>query len=248
MAKKVARKSVKSSPRTAKGSKPARAAAKPAKKKFVKPAAKKAASKKSAPAATVKKKLNKPAPRGGKVTTKPGTTKPGKKSAALAPSKKIKRPQVQTPASLADAAVAPQSGVTLSQAKLVPPEKSLAFAMEVARLLRDDKCEEVVCLDVRGRSPVTDYIVIGSGTSDRQMRSVLQHVEEFGAASNNTAVRRSIDERATWILADFVDVVVHLFEPNTRAHYDLEMLWGDSKRVAWERPDQVSRDYAGLNS
>lgn len=243
MAKKVSKKFVKSSSRTSKGSKPARAAAKPAKKKLVKTAAKKTASKKSAPAATVKKKLNKPAPRGGKVTTKPS-----KKSAKLAPSKKIKRPQVQTPASFADAEIAPQSGVTLSQAKLVPPEKSLAFAMEVARLLRDDKCEDVVCLDVRGRSPVTDYIVIGSGTSDRQMRSVLQNVEDYGAKTGNQCVRRSIDERATWILADFVDVVVHLFEPNTRAHYDLEMLWGDSKRVAWERPDQISRDYAGLNS
>jgi ribosome-associated protein len=95
---------------------------------------------------------------------------------------------------------------------------------------------------------MTDFLVIGSGTSDRQMRSVLQHVEELGAKTGNPAVRVSVDERSTWILADFVDVMVHLFEPNTRAHYDLEMLWGDCERVSWERPDQRSRDFAGLHS
>jgi ribosome-associated protein len=156
--------------------------------------------------------------------------------------------EAQLRAELADAEVVPQTGVTLENAKKISPEKSEAFAIEVAQLVRDDKCEDVVVLDVRGKSPVTDYIVIGSGTSDRQMRSVLNHVEDLAATQGNQCVRRSIDERATWILADFVDVVVHLFEPNTRAHYDLEMLWGDAKKVAWERPDQLSRDYAGLNS
>lgn len=127
-------------------------------------------------------------------------------------------------------------------------ERARAFAIEVARLIRDDKCEDVVVLDVRKRSSMTDFLVIGSGTSDRQMRSVLHHVEELGAKTGNIAVRTSVDERSTWILADFVDVMVHLFEPNTRAHYDLEMMWGDCDRVSWERPDQRSRDYAGLHS
>jgi ribosome-associated protein len=120
------------------------------------------------------------------------------------------------------------------------------FAIEVARLAHDDKCADVVLLDVRTMTSVSDYIVIGSGTSERQMRSVLDHVEELGAKMGVTAFRRSVDERSTWILLDFVDVVVHLFEPNTRAHYDLEMMWGDAPRLEWERPDQVSRDRAGL--
>ncbi len=127
-------------------------------------------------------------------------------------------------------------------------DRARAFAIEAARLVRDDKCEDVVVLDVRKRSSMTDFLVIGSGTSDRQMRSVLQHVEELGGKTGNPAVRVSVDERSTWILADFVDVMVHLFEPNTRAHYDLEMLWGDCERVSWERPDQRSRDFAGLHS
>jgi ribosome-associated protein len=125
---------------------------------------------------------------------------------------------------------------------------SQAFAIEAARLVRDDKCEDVVLLDVRGLSQVTDFIIIGSGTSDRQMHSVLRHVEELGKGRDMPAFRSSEDDRSTWLLIDFVDVVVHLFEPNTRAHYDLEMLWGDAPRLEWERPDQVQRDRAGLNA
>jgi ribosome-associated protein len=128
------------------------------------------------------------------------------------------------------------------------PEESLAFAIEAARLVRDDKCEDVVLLDVREFSQITDFLIIGSGSSDRQMHSVLQHVEDMGKERNMTAFRTNADERSTWLLMDFVDVVVHLFEPNTRAHYDLEMLWGDAPRLEWERPDQIKRDRAGLNT
>lgn len=93
-----------------------------------------------------------------------------------------------------------------------------------------------------------DYVLIASGTSDRQMRSVLRHLEELGDASGQACLRTSSDERATWLLADFVDIVVHLFEPHTRSHYDLEMMWGDAPRVAWQRADQVVRDRAQLRA
>ncbi|MFZ4575544.1 MAG: ribosome silencing factor [Phycisphaerales bacterium] len=125
--------------------------------------------------------------------------------------------------------------------------EALAFAIESARLVRDDKCEDVVLLDVRQLSQVTDFIIVGSGTSDRQMGSVLKHVEDLGKTRGFSAFRTTTDDRSTWLLADFVDVVVHLFEPNIRAHYDLEALWGDAPRIEWERPDQMNRDRAGLN-
>lgn len=126
-------------------------------------------------------------------------------------------------------------------------QAAIDFAIAAARMMRDDKCEEVLVLDVRGLSPIADVIVIGSGTSERQMRSVLDHIEELGQSSNHPPVRTSADERAAWLLGDFGDVVMHLFEPATRAHYDLETLWGDAPRIAWERPDQISRDHAGLS-
>ncbi|MDX9912121.1 MAG: ribosome silencing factor [Phycisphaerales bacterium] len=143
-------------------------------------------------------------------------------------------------------------------------ERARAFAIEAARMCRDDKCSDVVLLDVRELSQITDFLVIASGTSDRQMRSVLHHIEELGKDQSFPAARSSADDRGTWLLADFVDVVVHLFEPNTRAHYDLEMLWGDAPRLEWQREGgarpglprsapgddarPASRDYAGLHS
>ena len=133
-----------------------------------------------------------------------------------------------------------------------PGEAAQGFARQAAQLLDDDKCEDVVLLDVRTLSQVTDFIVIGSGTSERQMRSVLSHVEDLGAELKFRVFRASGDERSTWLLADFVDVVVHIFEPNTRAHYDLEMLWGDAPRMEWRREgdtrEGVARDRAGLRA
>ena len=78
---------------------------------------------------------------------------------------------------------------------------------------------------------IPNLIVIGSGTSARQMRSALDNINDLAKDLGTQAYAISADERAMWLLADFVDVVVHLFEPNARAHYDLESLWSNSTRV-----------------
>jgi ribosome-associated protein len=129
---------------------------------------------------------------------------------------------------------------------LSDPAQTREFAIEAARLASDDKCEEVIVLDVRQLSQVSDYLIIASGSSDRQMRSVADDVNKLAAKLGYPVFRRDADDRTTWIVVDCVDVVVHVFEPNTRAHYDLEMLWADAPRVEWERPGQVKRDRAGL--
>jgi len=128
------------------------------------------------------------------------------------------------------------------------PAVTLAFAIEAARTLSDEKCEDIVVLDVRDLSQVTDYILIGTGTSDRQMHSALTHVEHLGRDKGYPVFRSTDDDRATWLLADFVDVVVHVFEPNQRAHYDLEMLWGDATRVDWKRTEAPKRSRPGVKS
>jgi ribosome-associated protein len=135
------------------------------------------------------------------------------------------------------------------------PVKTREFAIEAARLAGDDKCEDVLLLDVRNLSQISDYIIICSGTSDRQMRSVADDMDELASKHGYPVFRRDADDRTTWIVVDCVDVVLHVFEPNTRAHYDLEMLWADAPRVEWERPGgaggqggpgQIKRDRAGL--
>ncbi len=110
-------------------------------------------------------------------------------------------------------------------AKILNVEDARAFAIKAAQSLTDDKCTDVVVIDVGGRSPVTGFLVIGSGTSARQMRGALAGIEDVAQACGTSAFHITEDGDAIWLLADFVDVVVHLFEPNARAHYDLEGLW-----------------------
>ncbi|MBT8486801.1 MAG: ribosome silencing factor [Phycisphaerales bacterium] len=117
------------------------------------------------------------------------------------------------------------------------PNQLRDFAVEAARLLADRRCEDVRLLDVRGLSQVCDYVLIGSGTSDRQMKSLAGELEDLGATHAHNCFRSSRDVSATWIVVDFVDLVTHLFEPGQRAYYDLESLWSDAPDVAWQRDE-----------
>jgi ribosome-associated protein len=119
------------------------------------------------------------------------------------------------------------------------PSKSREFAIELARLATDDKCEEVTVMDLRGLSPVTDFFVICSGTSDRQMRTTAEHMMEYGKSRGEPPFTKAGLESASWILVDFVNVVVHIFTPEHRTYYDLELLWGDAPRIAWQRKESA---------
>ncbi|HEX8915666.1 MAG TPA: ribosome silencing factor [Humisphaera sp.] len=119
-----------------------------------------------------------------------------------------------------------------------------AFAVEAARALADDRCHQVAVLDVAGLSPVTDVFVVATGSSARQMRTAVDSVEELGRAKGYGKLSRSGDESANWIILDCVDVVVHVFTQDARSYYDVDGLWGDAKRIEWERPNE-SRLAAG---
>ncbi|MFK7961856.1 MAG: ribosome silencing factor [Phycisphaerales bacterium] len=111
------------------------------------------------------------------------------------------------------------------------------FAIELARLLADRRCDDVVLMDVRNLSQVTDYVLVATGTSDRQMRSVADELKGQGRESGHLAFTNERDTASTWLVVDFVELIVHLFEPSQRAYYDLESLWGDAERVDWSRAD-----------
>jgi ribosome-associated protein len=91
----------------------------------------------------------------------------------------------------------------------------------------------VVILDVRRLSPVTDFFVIATGTSPRQMRTVCDDIEELAQQLQFNPIARSGYEGDTWMLTDFVDVIVHIFSDEARQFYDLDNLWGDGQRVEW---------------
>lgn len=118
-------------------------------------------------------------------------------------------------------------------------EAGKAVAIEIARLMSDDKCSDIQLLDVRGISQVQDFVIIASGTSDRQMRSTATDIKNHLPKLGSSVYRTSVDDQSTWIVIDCVDTVVHIFEPNTRSYYDLESMWGDAPRLEWLRPGQV---------
>ena len=99
-----------------------------------------------------------------------------------------------------------------------------------------------------GLSPITDYMVIGTGTSPRQMRTVCDQLEEIAEPKGHHKLSRSGDESGQWIVIDFVDVVCHVFSQEGRAYYDLDNLWGDAHRVEWQEGSAVTPAPAGGES
>lgn len=114
---------------------------------------------------------------------------------------------------------------------------SYQFAIEVARILNDLKSENVVALDLRGVSSVTDFTIIATGTSERQLRGVAESIIEYGRKVGQKPYGYSGYENAAWVVVDFVDVVVHLFARPYRDYYDLELLWGDAPKLDWSRSE-----------
>jgi ribosome-associated protein len=113
-------------------------------------------------------------------------------------------------------------------------QASRKFAIEAARLSHNTRCQNVIILDMAGISPVTDFYVIATGTSARQMRTVCDELDELAVKMGFNSYHRSGYEGESWIAVDYVDAVVHVFSQDARMYYDLENLWGDAKRVKWE--------------
>jgi ribosome-associated protein len=110
------------------------------------------------------------------------------------------------------------------------------LAIEAARIANDNNAEDVVVLDLRGVSPVTDYFVICTGTSRPQMRAVADKVAEHARSVGQEVYRSAGLEGGQWAVLDFVNVVVHVFGQQHRRYYDLELIWGAAPRVRWKRP------------
>jgi ribosome-associated protein len=93
------------------------------------------------------------------------------------------------------------------------------------------KGDEVVVLDLRGRSDVCDFFVICTGNSDVQARAIASAVREGLAQGGCDLTHVEGLPEARWVLLDYVEVVVHVFQPEVRQYYLLERLWGDAPRL-----------------
>jgi ribosome-associated protein len=118
--------------------------------------------------------------------------------------------------------------------------ESVDLACVAARAAFEKQAEDVLVLDVRDVIAITDYFVIASGASDRQVKAIAEDVERALKARGVKPVRREGDAGSRWVLLDFVDLVVHVFHQDERDFYRLERLWIDAPRVDWEDHQEVS--------
>jgi ribosome-associated protein len=99
------------------------------------------------------------------------------------------------------------------------------------RAALDKKASDVVILDLRSTPAFTDFFVLCSGQSTRQVKAIVDGVEETLRAAKIRPAHVEGYDRAEWILMDYFTFIVHVFTPQTRAFYSLERLWGNAERI-----------------
>jgi ribosome-associated protein len=103
---------------------------------------------------------------------------------------------------------------------------SAALALEtVLASLEDSKAENIVSIDIQGKSPLADYMVIASGRSHRHVAAVAEHLLKALKDAGNGSARVEGLSGADWVLIDAGDVIVHVFRPEVREFYNLEKMW-----------------------
>lgn len=121
------------------------------------------------------------------------------------------------------------------------PKAGRELALKIAEAALDKKASRIEIIDVRGKVDYTDYVIVMSGRSDRQVAAIARGIEEDLKLKHATACS-GIEglPQGNWVLLDFGDVVVHIFHQDTRGYYDLEALWLDADRVDFEgqQPDE----------
>jgi ribosome-associated protein len=119
------------------------------------------------------------------------------------------------------------------QSNLDTPREEIAVqhALLCARVAVDNKARDVVVLDMRGITPLYDFFVLATGASRRQMHTLAEEIDAAMAAEGEARLGIEGYEAARWLVQDYGDIVVHLFDSETRGYYGLDDLWADAKRI-----------------
>ena len=112
--------------------------------------------------------------------------------------------------------------------------ESSVLAKQAAQLCLDYKANDVVMLDLRGVTDMTDFFIVASGTSDTHVRSLGENLATDMKKLGAVAYHVEGLTKGRWVLLDFVDFVVHVFHPTLREFYQLERLWSDAQSVPIE--------------
>jgi len=129
---------------------------------------------------------------------------------------------------------APVRSAVVSTSPKLPPGKERA--VECARIAADLHCKDIVILEVQRIIGWTDYLVIATGGSRRQMASVADEISDRMKAIGDKPIAFEGYQSGGWMVLDYGDVVVHLFDEDKREYYQLERLWEDAPRIEWTPP------------
>ena len=108
---------------------------------------------------------------------------------------------------------------------------SKEFTEKICKVLKDHKAEDIVAVDVKEKTDVADYFVVAGGRSMTHTRSLIEHVEEEMEKEGVSPSRSEGVREGRWAVLDYGDVIVHIFNDETRLFYHLETLWDDGKNV-----------------
>ena len=124
---------------------------------------------------------------------------------------------------------------TAAALRATTPEHSRRLALLAARAGLDKKAMDVEIIDVTGKVDYADYLVLMTGRSDRHVAAIAGAVDDLLAQADSPAISVEGLPAARWVLIDLVDVVVHVFQEETRVLYDLDGLWMDARRLSVPR-------------
>jgi len=122
---------------------------------------------------------------------------------------------------------------------LTSPHDATALAESIAAAALDRKASDLAILDLRDVSSVTDFFVICTGRSDVHVRAICDRVEEKLGEEDERPIAREGVTHGRWALLDYGNVVVHVFQPEARAFYDLERLWSHAPRFTSESTSAI---------
>ena len=107
-----------------------------------------------------------------------------------------------------------------------------------ARVAADNKARDIIVLDMRPCTPLFDYFVIVTGSSRRQIHTLAEEIDDALQAEGDSRMGIEGYEASKWVVQDYGDVVIHVFDPDTRDYYKLEELWADAPKIDWENEEE----------
>jgi ribosome-associated protein len=108
-------------------------------------------------------------------------------------------------------------------------------AVLCAQVAEDHKGKDILVLDLRGLTPIFDFFVIATGQSRRHIHTLAEETDAAMRAEGQERLSIQGYQASRWIVQDYGDVIVHVFDPDAREYYALEELWADAPRIDWQR-------------